>query len=398
MPQKKIRPQTTLKSSEELNALVLTATTKILLGHPFFACLLLKRPVSADTSIDTACTDGRQIWYSPQFFSGLSLAEIMGVLAHEVLHCALLHHLRDMGRDHDLWNRACDFVINLILVEAGFTLPAGVLLDDQFKGMSAEHVYHLLKKNGVGSYKGTIMIGQFKRRSFDSSPFAAGYAQEVAIEISRLRAEAGAALTQAKMRGRVPAGLERVLGALEKSLVNWKDVLAAFLHEQFKTSTSFLTPNRRYIHQGIYLPGQRNEKCGSFIFAFDTSMSISEKMLNTFFNEAVDILQMANEPVTVIHCDAAVERVETLYPGDPRPTLHPKGGGGTSFSPVFEYANKNKLDVSALIYFTDGECSTFGDEPVFPVLWGCTDPSFSPPFGQVVALPIQQEHHCTIAA
>ena len=44
--------------------------------------------------------------------SNLSLEEWKFVLAHEYLHAGLQHHRRCNGRDHYLWNIACDFVIN----------------------------------------------------------------------------------------------------------------------------------------------------------------------------------------------------------------------------------------------------------------------------------------------
>src|ERR1700756_4405855 len=70
----------------------------------------------------------------------------MGTLAHEVMHPALQHHTRRNGRDPRRWNMACDYAINPILVDAGLTLPEGVLLEDRFRGMSAERIYNQLEE------------------------------------------------------------------------------------------------------------------------------------------------------------------------------------------------------------------------------------------------------------
>jgi hypothetical protein len=40
---------------------------------------------------------------------------------------------------------ACDYAINPLLVDAGLTLPKNVLLDDRFRGMSAERIYNLIE-------------------------------------------------------------------------------------------------------------------------------------------------------------------------------------------------------------------------------------------------------------
>ena len=58
------------------------------------------------------------------------------------------------------------------------------------------------------------------------------------------------------------------------------------------------------------------------------------------------------------------------------------GGGGTSFTPVFEYLKKEQDEPDLLIYFTDG----YGDKPEkpsFPVMWVITpDGKNSIPWGQ----------------
>ena len=41
---------------------------------------------------------------------------------------------------------ACDYAINPMLLDAGLTLPKDVLLDDRFRGMSAERIYNLLEE------------------------------------------------------------------------------------------------------------------------------------------------------------------------------------------------------------------------------------------------------------
>ena len=77
-------------------------------------------------------TDGSRIVYNPAFVDELKPAELEGTLAHEVLHCALGHQCRRGERDPRLWNEAADLAINPILLENGFTLPAGALIDPAF--------------------------------------------------------------------------------------------------------------------------------------------------------------------------------------------------------------------------------------------------------------------------
>ena len=67
--------------------------------------------------------------------------------------------------------------------------------------------------------------------------------------------------------------------------------------------------------------------------------------------------------------------------------IEPHGGGGTAFSPVFDYLNKHGIDPIACVFLTDLYCDDYGDEPSFPVLWVATDKDKTDaPFGEVVVM------------
>jgi len=98
-----------------------------------------------DESVETMAVDGVHLFVAPSFLPKITEAELRGILVHEILHCAFLHHVRRGERDPELWNEAADYVINPTVIESGFKLPAGALLEGRFKGMGAEEVYSLLK-------------------------------------------------------------------------------------------------------------------------------------------------------------------------------------------------------------------------------------------------------------
>src|SRR4051794_24913236 len=121
------------------------ARTALVLDPPFFGSLLFRLKEQESRSVKTMATDGITLYYNPEFVDTLTAATLAGVLAHEVLHPALHHHVRRSGRDTKRWNVACDYAINPLLVDAGLSLPEGVLLDNRFRGMSAEQIYNLLE-------------------------------------------------------------------------------------------------------------------------------------------------------------------------------------------------------------------------------------------------------------
>ena len=73
--------------------------------------------------------------------------------------------------------------------------------------------------------------------------------------------------------------------------------------------------------------------------------------------------------------------------GSDEPTIKPHGGGGTAFSPVFEYMDKNDICPVACVFLTDLYCDDFGTEPACPVLWVSTAREKQDvPFGEVVKM------------
>lgn len=110
------------------------ARTQLLLEQPFFGTLALKLKMVPNPFIPTACTDGKEMLYNPDWIDGLDMKQLRGLLAHEVMHCGNGHIWRRGAKDPWKWNQACDLAINPILIEAGFTLP-----DSNWKTYAAEN-------------------------------------------------------------------------------------------------------------------------------------------------------------------------------------------------------------------------------------------------------------------
>ena len=131
-------------SRDAVRQRVLRARIRLTLAQPFLASAVMRLPVldvSGLSWCDTAATDGYHIFYNPAWVSGLSDAQLRGLLAHEVMHVLLDHAGRRGERDALGWNLACDHAINLLLRDQGFQLPAGGLIDNAYIGMPAEQIY-----------------------------------------------------------------------------------------------------------------------------------------------------------------------------------------------------------------------------------------------------------------
>ena len=136
---------------------VLRARIRLALSHPFLATSVMRLPVREVVKVPwcrTAATDGYHLFYNPDWMGGLTDAELRGVLAHEVLHVLFSHSERRTEREPRPWNIACDFAINLLLIDQGFRLPEGGMISREFAGMTAEEIYALLATQARDAAKG----------------------------------------------------------------------------------------------------------------------------------------------------------------------------------------------------------------------------------------------------
>lgn len=136
------------KESERAYTLAIRARGALLRRVPWYGFLAMRfgEPIISRGITATAATDGRRLVLNPDFFCKLSEDQRIGLLAHETSHPALGHPFRRGGREADLWNQAADHAINLMLIDTGFQLPEGGCYDPRFKGLGAERIYEILKK------------------------------------------------------------------------------------------------------------------------------------------------------------------------------------------------------------------------------------------------------------
>jgi predicted metal-dependent peptidase len=374
----------------------------------FFASLALRLVPQVDWGIDTMATDGKKLFLSPSFVSALPPDELLGVVAHEVMHNALAHHARRGPRDARRWNVACDLAVNPLLLEAGFALPASRLLpgEGEYQGLpagkSAEEYYGLLsepppgKEQGEGPGQGDGEPGQGEAGpSPTPDPGGCGAVQEPGggsqAELCQSQAEWQVAVAQARQvakgRGELPGGLARLVEEVLQPRVDWRDVLREFVSAHARNDYRWSPPNRRFIHQGLYLPGLRSEELGELVLAVDTSGSIGEKELARFAAEAQGILEAFDCALTILYHDSQVQKVQHWRSGDGPLALEPAGGGGTSHVCIFDWVRAQAEQPTCVICLTDLYTEFPEVTPSTPVLWAVVgDGASEPPFGLRVAV------------
>ncbi|MBR2444173.1 MAG: hypothetical protein IKB27_02100 [Clostridia bacterium] len=422
---------------------LLMARSRLLCNSPFYGLLLMHMRYAIDELCDTAYTDGYKIAFSPKFMDDLSDSELDFVLMHEILHVALLHCTRGIKYDNDIFNIACDIVVNSNILKSNDMKISTITLKKYGEAMhkapdgkegyeyDAEQVYEMLikkmkhkpKSGGGGNSPKSDGPddGSKDNKNGSSGGFAHGRARqekgnahsggsfddhthwEVDEESEELRdvwvkrlsdvSQVVTILESSSDRGTMPACAERLLSKLRKAQNDWRTILNEFIQVEI-CDYSFSPPDRRFSDSPFFLPdfNGTEEKAQKVLFMIDTSGSISDNDLALAFSEICGAVEQFDGQLEgyIGFFDAAIYEPVPFASVEDVLKTRPLGGGGTDFQIIFEYVDKHMEDdpPSSIIILTDG-CAPFPKEHLangIPVLWVINNETVNPPWGKVARI------------
>lgn len=376
------------------------------------------------TEVPIAATDGSNLILNPDTFFGFTLDERVFIVAHEILHCVYNHCVLSLPMrksqkvkyadgtslpyDAKLMNVAMDLVINDTLINDKIgkfptcgihdpkiaTAKDGFL--DAYKKVWKDNEKNGGKGSGSGSGSGTPGSGTGAGGFDQIMDPGAGQGQDAqSAAQGRSQTEwdtaVAAAVASAKMQGKLPANLERLLSEIVDPTVPWQDHIRAFFSRKVGSGNyDWAKPDRRLIQRDIYAPRRSGSGCGPVVVGIDTSGSVGQRELDVFFGELRGILDdVRPTEVHVVWCDAKVHKVDCAEDSADVDTLKPHGGGGTDFRPVFDWIDGSGVTPEALVYMTDGYGPFPDQAPNYPVVWGAIVKGVKYPFGDVVDIEIK---------
>jgi predicted metal-dependent peptidase len=368
-----------------------------LMRNPKFALLsgvLMVGRTSVVDDVPTACTNGRDERYGRKFVKDLREQELNFLVAHENGH-KMYRHLTTWKKLHDenhkLANRACDYVINLMLkdldpTESVIAMPrypnghpmagkAMGFVDERFRGMNSKQVFDILKQEQGEDGSGDGGGGEFDDHDWkDATDMTEEEKKELEREIDQAIRQG--VMAQQKLTGNGAGGLDRELADLLEPKVNWREVLRDFVKSicNSKDASSWRKVNRRFLSTGVYMPSLIGEKVGHLVIAIDTSGSVGDAELSEFLSEVKGIAEEVNPAcVDLLYWGSSVVGHETYGDGEAANIINstrPKDGGGTSPSCVSEYLKEKNIKPECVIILTDGVVGDdWGSEWTAPTLW-----------------------------
>lgn len=220
----------------------------------------------------------------------------------------------------------------------------------------------------------------------------AGDDAEDAQAVVREFVNAAVDMMNEESRGLMPAHFMSQVELINKPpVLSWQAILKKYVGTISANKRKTRMRLNRRQPERFDLSGRVDDKVLKIAVAIDTSGSVDDHMIAQIFNEIFAILAKRKHEITVIECDAQVQRVYRVKnAGEIQKKV--AGRGGTCFSPVIEYVNNDKYFRDALlIYFTDG----FGEREIpkpktYRNLWAVFDDerhlSLKEPYGVVLKL------------
>jgi predicted metal-dependent peptidase len=374
------------------------AKIKMYETQPFFSYIVNHLIMHEDNKITP--TMGVDIkgncYYNTEFVDKLSDDELKTILAHESMHCALLHLNRLGNRDAKIWNYATDLAINTLLQGNNFVFPQSkdikpILGENNQYKINKKIINDVDKKTAEMLYNELYDLAEkIPEQKFDTHIFsdenADGKGKDFCNGSGQQEDKWKQIITEAtyfaKQKGNMSASMEIMVEKLLNKKLNWKQLLYRYITNEIQHDFTYARPSRKFISTGIYFPSTAKENI-KVMAAIDTSGSIGEKELSLFLGEIYKITKSFNNmELEVLFHDTEISSRSKFNHSNLHKIVNLKatGGGGTSHKEVFEYVKKARPTI--LICFTDGYSDIEQCEKFNNTIFVLTDENKKTPFGK----------------
>ena len=364
-----------------------------LMQHRFFGSMALTMKWRSHHGVPSYATDYKHIFYNPfVVVKERSIKVCAASLCHEVLHKIFRHNLRYPPRaDPKLWNYACDFAINPVLVDEGWGFIKSAdsfIYEQKYHGWSAEKIYQDLLKSGFKPPP-TFELDIFAAPSDKDPGKEATEEEKQQMEIG-LKSQVINAYESNKQYGLKSGNLKDLVKGLKKSYVDWRAVLQRKVIGDHPENYTWKRPNRRFLHQDIYMPSVEKFGVGDIYIWPDSSGSMSMEEMKSVASEMKYIIETIKpENVYVVELDASIHGIKHFPKGSTPEGFDFKGRGGTDPKPFFEYCNKQS-SVHCAICLTDMGFDYNIPRPSYTTLWiSTTEGAEHPNFGTMITIPVK---------
>ena len=346
-------------------------------------------PANVDKVVLYCTSDKSSVLLNEDWFNSFNTAEQASILVHEVMHYTLQHDLRIGRRDKDIYQKACDQVVNNLLLDMGYELPQKEkdFTRTKYNNMSVESVYKYIEQETKQKNPEQPPSSSFGNDIPESSSSIPDQTQLNKRNQQILSADMS---NQAQGNHSVCKDgdiFSKLFKDIKEGVLDWKTVLAGYVDDISRSEMSYHQFNRRYLSMGLYLPDIKDVvKINRVALAFDVSGSVSEKETKAFLAEMRKIKSDINpEVMSVTTFNHKIVAQFDITEDSDLDEVTMDVSGGTKLTPVFEYYDKVENQPNFLILFSDMLVNAFPEKTSYPVIWICiNNPNFTAPFGKTI--------------
>lgn len=432
-----------IEKTNELKIRLDRLRSRLIREFPFFGELILGLSLKAK-SCGTAATDMETLWFDPEFAAKLSDEEMLFVIMHELMHCVLKHPIRGQGKEHYIYNVACDIVVNsnlfYYLGKEPFPVDGEIPMNiapsgKPGKDMTAEEVYRELRNTKDPAFTSHYIYNDDDMEDEDDEGNAAGGGGRAqgdgddesdngkaggsgkskksknldnhtgwpAIKVGRQDGEWDAKIKKTLSKGwgssAFPQSVLQVeKDKMKKARLRWREILRDVLamYEVY-TDYTFSPPDRRFSGGDYFFPGEneyQEDAVQNLWFCLDTSGSIGRDELSYFMGEARKVLE--EFPTFKGKISFFDDKITEPVPWSREvdiDAITPSGGGGTNFACIFNYMKRNMMQdlPNVIVIMTDGWAPDVQPKAAMdiPVVWILIDNDEDKAFGKNIHISVE---------
>ena len=370
------------------------ARNELYLNMPYLdavLCGLEFRP--AETETVSIATNGEILYYDGSFLaerylSGRTVCN--RAYLHMLLHCMLRHLAKKHGRVSELWDLACDIVVESILDDLPYACLRGVStpvrqkvwgqLRAEMPVLTAEGVYRFLLRENYDPFR----IAQLQRAFLvdDHGLWDMQEKEDNKRQDQQWsdRSEKTRTAMETVLAGQAVGGeaiLEQVKVAVRDD-VDYRAFLRRFAVQREVMAVDGDAFDYTYYTYGLRLYGnmplmeypetKEEKRIEDFVIAIDTSMSTNGELVRQFLSCTYGILRSTETftrkvNIYILQCDDQVRKETAIHDLEElrqyMEEFELTGGSATDFRPVFTRIAELQragafTNLRGLLYFTDG--------------------------------------------
>ena len=331
----------------------------------------MNREIRFDISTPTAINfKGAKyiIYFNPIIFLNLNIKQMESTIKHEILHILSMHLFRakELKNKYSALaiNIAMDITINQYLeylppyattlewINSKYNLKLDSYETFEYYVDKIQTELDLQEYDEHGEENDNNESDSIKT-DYDPEKTHSIWTESDDIDEKTFREFTEKFISQSQ-KGKVPTYLEDIISSLKNSKAElpWNLYLNRLMGSIESNKKKTITRRNRRQPNRLDLRGQLRSHKANIAVALDISGSISDEEFKQAIKEVLNIVKNYNHEITLIECDNEIRQVYKIKSIKDIKDRTNKGGG-TRFTPVFEYANNKKINL--LIYFTDGK-------------------------------------------